>query len=992
MIITDRNEAFKHNSCKKLAQLGKVIFTMSAQARDRHDELARIQDKYENLIMDLVEKHQEQAENIAKALVQFRKGCVDSSCKEWGALYKKLKMDLANLYTTQNQRIADIVSETQGLSKAIKSLQMAALKSASSALDAADELQKDLKIKTRPTTTSRRTIRENIKPILDQIDLMNAESEKRIKEMKDAHRKEIAKSRAEITKFLHDELNKRKGIFTEFRTQLTTLSDEIEELQEQETAISDRRNATIEEHKENRNALLAETKDTLRKLRKEIRTLKDNQKLNKKSHTAEMSDLKHQFDLTKKNHKAEIDALRSQTHSQRRQRKKYAEAYELKMQKMEQEDEAAAEKMRKKCRAEKRRRAEMHKLIVQNIAECEADMAKLSDLMKFGIDASIERMNGKLSFVAGKIEQQENDEKQRLETEKEEFIKRGKERMDVLESAIEAQIAANHKAEKDQRHAVRRLKKQYQELIDQNTAELTEKDKKFLEDVDGVKQHNASRLKEKEAEYERARERKTNDKKKRMDELQSGFNKDLEKKKEGLEKEREEAMEKQQEQLQETARAKKEESDHELLMNKTKARVAVVEKTIQNAHEEREKKLSRLQSEISRLEKAKRQLERRKKTEAQNIDEEYERKIQVEQVNLRQKVDNIAKIYDAEENKRGMDIIEAIRKVKETNNHTEDFLMRKRHELQTLVHGYDKTIEELNAQISQYQANGKEQEIKDKINATETEMKQALEALETKKEEQCNAIKASIQKQQETDRKRLEDIQRQREENAREYERQLLLIEEERKKVDETQAQEEAGYQKEFDEKKEKSDKEHKGAVTRMQMRLNSAIQLKDEMSQKYESEREKQKKANQEEIERRISENADSNANIFSHAKKTSEQLSDRITELSKRQTEVELKMIDPCSREADRKKMDSLRSTIESLVEKQESTFQAFYKMIRGAPAQVRDIEPTVNPLRSLDGKPNSGMPTTSRPSRREGSRLVTPVDKTRGKRAQVVVTPQF
>ena len=73
MIITDRNEAFKHNSCKKLAQLGKVIFTMSAQARDRHDELARIQDKYENLIMDLVEKHQEQAENIAKALVQFRK-------------------------------------------------------------------------------------------------------------------------------------------------------------------------------------------------------------------------------------------------------------------------------------------------------------------------------------------------------------------------------------------------------------------------------------------------------------------------------------------------------------------------------------------------------------------------------------------------------------------------------------------------------------------------------------------------------------------------------------------------------------------------------------------------------------------------------------------------------------------------------------------------------------------------------------------------------
>ena len=992
MIITDRNEAFKHNSCKKLAQLGKVIFTMSAQARDRHDELARIQDKYENLIMDLVEKHQEQAENIAKALVQFRKGCVDSSCKEWGALYKQLKLDLANLYSTQNQRIADIVSETQGLSKAIKSLQMAALKSASSALDAADELQKDLKIKTRPTTTSRRTIRDNIKPILDQIDQMNVDSEKRIKEMKAEHAKEIAKRRAEITKFLQEELSKRKGTFTEYRNQLTTLTGEIEELRNEETAIADDRNAKIQEAKESRNALMAETREALRKLRKEIRTRKDNEKLNKKSHAAEMSDLKQQFAITKKNHKAEIDALRSQTHSQRRQRKKYAEAHDLNMQKREQEDEATAEKMRKKCRAEKRRRIEMHKLIVQNIAECEADMVKLKDLMQFGIDASLERMNNKATVVAGKIEEQENEEKERLESEKEEFIKRGKERMDVLESAIETQIAADQKAEKEQRHLVRKMKKEYQEMIDQNTVELTDKDRKFLEDVEGVKQHNASRLKEKEGEYERVRNRKMQDKQKRIGELEANFNKDLEKKKEGLAKERADALEKQQEELQETARVKKEESDHELLMNKTKARVTVVENTIKNAYDEREKKLSRLQSEISHLEKTKRQLERRKKTEAQNIDEEYERKIQVEQVNLRQKVDNIAKIYDAEENKRGMDIIEAIRKVKETNNHTDDFLMRKKHELQTLIHNYDKTIEDLNSQIAQYKANAKEEEIKAKIASTETEMEQALETLEAKKQDQCNKVKESIQKQRDDDKKRLEDIQRQREENEREFEKQLQLIEEEKKKIDAAREKEEAEHQKEFDEKKDKSDKEHKVVVQRMQMRINSANQLKEDMSRKYEAEREKQRQVNQEEIERRIEENTSSNANIFSHAKKMSEELSDKITELSKTQTDVELKFLDPCSREADRKKMDTLRSTIESLAQKQEAAFEEFYTMIRTAPTQVRDIEPTVNPLRSMDGKPASGMPTTSRPSRREGSRLVTPVDKTRTKRAQVLVTPQF
>ena len=73
-------------------------------------------------------------------------------------MYKQIKLDLANLYNNQNQKIADLLTETQSLAKSIKAVQMMSLKAASNALDAADELQKDLKVKTRPTTTSSRTI------------------------------------------------------------------------------------------------------------------------------------------------------------------------------------------------------------------------------------------------------------------------------------------------------------------------------------------------------------------------------------------------------------------------------------------------------------------------------------------------------------------------------------------------------------------------------------------------------------------------------------------------------------------------------------------------------------------------------------------------------------------------------------------------------------------------------------------------------------------
>ena len=47
-MITDRKEAFKHNSCKKLAQLAKVILTMSSQARDQNDELVDIANDYDS--------------------------------------------------------------------------------------------------------------------------------------------------------------------------------------------------------------------------------------------------------------------------------------------------------------------------------------------------------------------------------------------------------------------------------------------------------------------------------------------------------------------------------------------------------------------------------------------------------------------------------------------------------------------------------------------------------------------------------------------------------------------------------------------------------------------------------------------------------------------------------------------------------------------------------------------------------------------------------
>ena len=993
MIITDRNEAFKHNSCKKLAQLAKVIFSMSAQAKDRHDECLRVQNAYENLIADLVESHHTKAEAIAKSLVQFRKGCVEGACREWGALYKRLKVNFANLSSTQNAKIAEIIDEAQELANLIKSIQIEALKHATSVMDCADELQRDLKAKTRPTTTSRRKIRETLKPIFEKIDEVNEAADQRIKELKAAHAKEIATNRSEITKFLQEELSKRRSTFVEYREKLTGLEGDVQSLRDEHSGIVEQWNAMMAEHKEARSGLVSETKSALRKIRLDIKSLKAKDKLNQKSHAAEMNDLNQQFSITKKNHKAEIDAIRAQTHSQRRQRKNYADAHENSMKKRSQEDQAAEEKMKKKCRIEKKRKEEVQALIMQNISECEADTAKLIESMQEMINSSIERMNSRILVVNGKIEQQEAEAQARLDQEKAEFMKRGSERLEVLQSAIETQIASDDRAKKNQKDLVSHLKRDYDELKKRQAAELDGKNKKLLEEIEKVKRANKSRLGEKEVEVQKVLDKRSDDNQKKLNQLDANFGKDLESKTTLVTKEISELKQKRIQELEEQVRSGNTESEHEMQVNKAKARVTAIDGTIKNALNEREKKIAHLDSEIAHLEKLKRQLERKKKTESQSIDEEYERKIQVEQVHLREKVDNIAKLFDAEENKRGIEIIEAIRKVKETNNHTDDFLNRKRHELQSLVAEYDKTIDDLRKEINMYNGDQKEEELAKAIEKTKADMVQSVDAIKERQKKEQNDSKELMKSQEKANADAFRNLEQQSKSSNDEYQKEIARIKEQRQKVLAETEKAKQECQREFDAKKEKLHKDHAVAIDRMKARITAAHKLRDEMSQKYEAERAKAVQKNQEEIEQRSQENVSSNANMFSQAGKTSEDLSIKISELSKQQTDVELQIIDPQVRETEKRKMNVLKLQIESLAETQESTFQTFYTTIRSAPTRVRELEPQVKispaPPPSRERKVNTQ--SSSRSSRRDVSRVITPVDRAR-RRPQVLITPQL
>jgi hypothetical protein len=108
--------------------------------------------------MTVIDRHQDSAGAISKALVQFRKNSVDSSRREWGAIYKQIKTDLPSLYNAQRSRSNTIVVNSHNLGRNVKSLQASSLQNALLDLDAADDFFKDMKAKTPPATANHRII------------------------------------------------------------------------------------------------------------------------------------------------------------------------------------------------------------------------------------------------------------------------------------------------------------------------------------------------------------------------------------------------------------------------------------------------------------------------------------------------------------------------------------------------------------------------------------------------------------------------------------------------------------------------------------------------------------------------------------------------------------------------------------------------------------------------------------------------------------------
>jgi hypothetical protein len=495
-----------------------------------------------------------------------------------------------------------------------------------------------------------------------------------------------------------------------------------------------------------------------------------------------------------------------------------------------------------------------------------------------------------------------------------------------------------------------------------------------------VRRSYETRLQTRGTELQTGFAQKKAEKQQRMTEIQSNFGRDLAHKQELINADNEAKITEFTRSYEEEHSLNAENKDHLIEMKKTKARLDFINRQLLVIEKDHRKKVTVLSSDICRLEKAKRQIERRKKTETQAIDNDYEMKIQIAQVHLRNTIEHIAKLYTADENERGSELIQAIRQVRETNNYTDDVLFRRGHERESMRQSFTTTASERRAEIARVASSEKESEVLHRIEQKRVEVVSQMSELDARIKLIKDSLGRALTQEKASNREALAALQSLADTEKTEHEQHCQAMATEKRAVVAEEKAEIDKFTAEFNEKRVKCEGNHSAVIQKMRERITSALRQRDELAAKYAVEEENQQK-----------QIALSETNVEIQTPSARADLSATLAIILKNIREAE-----PPSRPIDQKRIETLSSRIQSLDDLIESTFESFALAIKEGPRKPPE-KPPLSPT-----EPEMPRPTTpgtgrnpnnsvSRGSRHEISRVVTPVDPKMRKKPQVLITPQ-
>lgn len=931
IMITDRNEAFKHNSCKKLAQLAKVIFTMGSQKRDRNAEMNSILNDYEQVIQQLVVLHNQKAQEISKNLIAFRKSCIDTSCKSFGVVYKKSKAEFNNMIKEQNTRFNQLIQDAQNLKKDIIEMNNSSKSAADATIKIAQEVEKDLQTKQKEGNLS--NTNSAIKDILDSIRIAKEESEKRQQDMRAQHAHEITTNRKAINIFLSSEILKRKEFFQDLKNRLGKLKSNINEMRNDRNKIIESNLNNSKRIREIQKKMQDDTKNQCKSIASQIVTLKENDQEIRKKRKSQLSQSQKTRQTIKKAQQTELANYDKLIQDQIDLVDNFTQHKNDEAARQQQANESVQKGIKREFNAEYQRKQDELSAFDSHIQASSIDIHKIELKMMSSINESIDRVGKRSKDFHFKLEQQKKNQVTRDQADLVSIKRRSTERVNLFNSAIQRQIDSHTKRKQIFESEVKELKSTMSKMKSRFDKEINENNGKQKSEIDKYEASNQSRLEQKKNDLKVALTRKFAEKDKKTKELTTNFQKDYENKKTELKTELKNTLNNYSEEIQSKTTLKSEIEDNNRTISKLNAKLEISQKQIENLQTDHQKQMEMIQNDILKIEKSFRTLQRRIKKETQAIDEEYEMKIQMEQVRLQKTIENINKLYDNDENQRGTEIIESIRKVREVKNRTIDHINSKTAETLKLKKENDSSVAALKQQIEQFKSSSKEKELSKKYDERQIEMSNDIEQCEKYRQTHIDQIKERIQKQAENDDKGLQKIQALIEKDKTCFESEIAKIKEQEQEIAKTEQQQIEKIDQDFIERSNRIKTEHSQKLEKMKKRIEAMRNQQNDYKATNEKERSKVMEQNKNEIKRKDQENLNMMKQFSESRSKECSALDDKIGSLSFNLTKIEADVNNPSPRKSELSKIKSLIGEKEEKDSQNKRAFEAFTNIVEKA-----------------------------------------------------------
>lgn len=740
-MLCEINEAFIHNSCKKTAQLAKVVEMMETKSFYRSLEMNDLSNLHNSRINEVINQYFEASNNIYDDLVNFRKSIINDACTFYGQQYKTTKIIFSDLIRSAVDQYNAIRLENKAIKNEIAELNQKLT-----------DMQKDYEnnyknfmdsVKKQSESCKRdinKSLIDNDKSYREKENALLSKYKQSLQQLSKERADTVNSIKIQIRKLLGREIYKRIEIFDNYKKRITALKSSNKQFRnEYNNVMKQRRNlsANFDFHKKD---FIQEIKAVIKPMAKETQNVKRSMALENKSHSLDIQIIHKKLIEVRRKQSEELANIQMQINDIKHQINTSSTQFNTTQTKKNNLNEskrtAVIEQFRETYDMISSFNNETHSsidsqfnLLNKFFKKMNCNQNENSTILKSEYD----NFQSNIKFATSKFTKRYSSEKQGFKvvlTQKEEDFKK---------FAINLAVSSKRLVKKQQE-----LNEVTKKMINHKSNEYENQRKEYEKSqydpkIEYLNEHNNKQKIDLIDKREKEIEQLQRDLEKKAESILNNFSHDLE--------EKQKIIDSQNNFDNDSFTCQNFDFDEETKNHKSELKSLNTELYIANDRLERStllsnKTIENLNNQISKLDKEMRLLQRQHTNDCHEIINNIDVQIQFEQVSLNSKIDSLSKLYSEEENQRGVEIIEMLRKLRQVDSRNHDLINKSEKELSDVKLSLFNQIQNLKSDIEKYK--NLENDLKAQLISKEKQQTKVINRYELETEQILNQMNMKI--------------------------------------------------------------------------------------------------------------------------------------------------------------------------------------------------------------------------------------------------------